>query len=101
MRGAAEEYVRAFVAEAIGSPAGVRVSVAAVHGTAAEVLVSASERAALLVVGSRGRGGLRGLLGSVSHECAQHARCPVVILRGSEVEARPFEELEEVAGDAG
>jgi nucleotide-binding universal stress UspA family protein len=42
----------------------------------------------LLVVGSRGYGGFRGLLlGSVSQQCAQHAPCPVVIIphiRGDE-----------------
>jgi nucleotide-binding universal stress UspA family protein len=49
---------------------------------AAETLVEMSEDADMLVVGSRGRGGFRSLvLGSVSHQCAQHATCPVVIIR--------------------
>ena len=51
------------------------------EGPAAEVLLRAAERADLLVVGSRGRGGFAGLLlGSVSQQCAQHAPCPVVIV---------------------
>jgi nucleotide-binding universal stress UspA family protein len=36
----------------------------------------------MLVVSSGGLGSFRSLLlGSVSHQCAQHAECPVVIIR--------------------
>jgi nucleotide-binding universal stress UspA family protein len=46
------------------------------------VLVEAVDEDDLLVVGSRGHGALAALvLGSVSHHCAQHAPCPVVIHR--------------------
>lgn len=49
---------------------------------AASTLVERSRDAAMLVVGSRGHGGLRSLLlGSVSQACAQQATCPVVIIR--------------------
>jgi nucleotide-binding universal stress UspA family protein len=52
------------------------------NGPAANVLCDAAKLADLLVVGSRGLGGFTGLLlGSVSHQCAQQAPCPVVILR--------------------
>lgn len=45
-------------------------------------LLAAAEHADMLVVGSRGRGGFaRLLLGSVSTQLAQHARCPVTIVR--------------------
>jgi nucleotide-binding universal stress UspA family protein len=49
-------------------------------GPAPELLAAATD-ADLLVVGSRGRGGFAGLLlGSVSQQVSQHARCPVVII---------------------
>ncbi|ALG09879.1 universal stress protein [Kibdelosporangium phytohabitans] len=48
----------------------------------AHALLDQSEGAALLVVGSHGRGALRrALLGSVSHTVAFHAACPVAIVR--------------------
>lgn len=51
---------------------------------AAKALVEASEGAELLVVGSRGLGGFDELvMGSVSHQCAHHGQCPVVIIRGT------------------
>ncbi|GAB1339628.1 universal stress protein [Streptomyces sp. E-15] len=53
-----------------------------VEGDPSEVLIAASEGAELLVVGRRGRGGFaRVILGSVSQRCAQHAACPVVVVR--------------------
>jgi nucleotide-binding universal stress UspA family protein len=51
------------------------------RGPAARVLIEESEGAEMLVLGSRGRGGFVGLLlGSVSSTCAEHARCPVLIV---------------------
>lgn len=53
------------------------------EGHPAEVLVRESASAQLLVVGSRGHGRLTGrLLGSVGASCAEHAHCPVAIIRG-------------------
>lgn len=47
----------------------------------AEALIRTSGAVDLLVVGSRGFGGFRGLLlGSVGHQCVQHAHCPVVVI---------------------
>lgn len=47
----------------------------------AEALLEAAEQAELLVVGSRGLGGVRGLLGSVSQHCVRHAPCTVLVVR--------------------
>jgi nucleotide-binding universal stress UspA family protein len=58
-----------------------------VHGEVPEdppavALQGASRRVDLLVVGSRGLGAFQGLLlGAVSHHVAQHAHCPVVVVR--------------------
>ena len=54
-----------------------------------EALLIASEQAALLVLGSRGRGPLTSLvLGSVSSAVATHASCPVVVHRPQERDAQ-------------
>ncbi len=81
LRKLAEARLADAVAQATPDPAGVGQEV--VEGHPAESLVEAAKGEELLVVGSRGRGGFGGLLlGSVSHACAHHARCPVVIVRG-------------------
>ena len=52
------------------------------RGRPAHSLLQAAEGAQLVVVGSRGRGRLRGLLlGSTSHALLHHAPCPVVVTR--------------------
>jgi nucleotide-binding universal stress UspA family protein len=51
------------------------------EGSASHVLLEEAADADLLVVGSRGLGGFRGLLlGSVGQQCAHHAPCPLVIV---------------------
>lgn len=57
------------------------VTVSAVTGLPAEVLLAAADDADMLVVGSRGAGGFRRLLmGSVSTQVSHHAHCPVVVI---------------------
>ena len=59
-----------------------RVQRSVVQGYPARVLLDAAAEADLLVVGSRGRGGMVGmLLGSVSQHVVTNARCPVVVIR--------------------
>lgn len=60
-------------------PAGLRGSTSQGHPTF--VLIDASKDAQMLVVGSRGLGDFAGLLlGSVSSACAEHAKCPVLVV---------------------
>jgi nucleotide-binding universal stress UspA family protein len=61
----------------------VQVCPRVLEGRAGQVLVDAADGADLLVVGSRGHGGLaEALLGSVGQYCVHNASCPVVIMRG-------------------
>ena len=64
-------------------PEGTEVTVHAivVEGHATTALLEIARDADLLVLGSRGRGELAGLLlGSVSQRCAERASCPVVVV---------------------
>jgi nucleotide-binding universal stress UspA family protein len=77
---ALDETLRDVVADADSVTIERRVD----QGSPAAVLVEESRAADLLVVGSRGHGGVAQLLlGSVSQHCAQHAFCPVVIVRSA------------------
>jgi nucleotide-binding universal stress UspA family protein len=61
---------------------GIPIETLASEGQPADVLLHVAAEADLLVLGSRGLGGFRGLLlGSVSQQCSHHASCPVVIVR--------------------
>lgn len=78
----AEARLERFVAEAtagLDGPVPRLVPLAGDHPAAA--LIAHAEDADLLVIGTRGLGGFAGmLLGSVAHQCIQHATCPVLIL---------------------
>ncbi len=80
-----EKSLNATVDEVFGAdrPAGLRVKV--LEGPAAKTLLTVSEGALMLVVGSHGRGGFAGmLLGSVSAKVAEHAKCPVLVVHDGE-----------------
>jgi nucleotide-binding universal stress UspA family protein len=82
LRDGAEKLVAGMVDEVVGGDTSVTIEPVAVEASPAEALLDAARDADLLVVGSRGHGGFRALLlGSVSHQVAQHAPCPVVIHR--------------------
>jgi nucleotide-binding universal stress UspA family protein len=84
-RKTAENTAAEVISGAVGpaSDLRVRVRVRVVEGDPARSLTDASVGADLLVVGSRGHGGVtEALLGSVSEYCVRHAACPVVVTRG-------------------
>lgn len=83
MQQACAQMLTTVVEEVYGvqRPAGLRLTVQ--EGNPAKVLLDLSADSAMLVVGSRGLGGFAGLLlGSVSARCAEHARCPVLVVHG-------------------
>lgn len=87
VRSAALDRVRTFVAEILQERAQPipPVRVYAGMGGPADVLLRRSHGADLLVVGSRGHGGLGAvLLGSTSMQCALHATCPVTVVHSPE-----------------
>ena len=78
---AIEEMATANLEKAKSSvPDGVEFDATVVRGEAAETLVEAAGDDAILVLGSRAYGSLRGvLLGSVSRAVVRAARCPVLV----------------------
>ena len=81
----AREVLEEAVTEAFGSERPANLSLRLEMGPPAQVLLDASKTAAMIVVGTRGRGGFRGMImGSVSSNVAAHAHCPVVISHGEE-----------------
>jgi len=54
-----------------------------VHGDPSEVITTASRENDLIVMGTWGRGGIKKfLLGGTAENVAQHAECPVLLVRG-------------------
>ncbi|MEV2278914.1 universal stress protein [Nocardiopsis sp. NPDC049922] len=79
-----EELVAELLADVVDEQredVNVRVSVVRTQSNAVDALVRAAEGADAIVVGSRGRGSVRGpLLGSVSQGVLHHSTVPVVVL---------------------
>lgn len=65
----------------VGGADGVNIVVSPVNDLPARAILDRAVEADLVVVGSRGLGGFKGLLlGSVSHQVVSHSRTPVVIV---------------------
>ena len=68
--------------DALGLPDGIVPHLHAVHGrSSTRLLEAAADGVEMLVVGSRGAGGFRGLgFGSTADQVVRHAPCPVVVV---------------------
>jgi len=78
----ADRIVQAALNSLGSTPSNVTVKTVVVARDAARTLIDMSEHADLVVVGSRGKGGFRGLrVGSVSQKVIGHAHCSVVVVR--------------------
>ncbi|CNE42153.1 universal stress protein UspA-like protein [Mycobacterium tuberculosis] len=81
MREAATARLEQLMAPSRDLHPGVEAQAEVRVGPPREVLLDAAQDARLLVVGSRGLGGFRGLiLGSVGQALVQHASCPVAVV---------------------
>lgn len=81
LAGGGRRTLDAALAEAADAVEDLMVSSVVVEGPAGFVLLAEAAHAELLVVGTRGHGGVAGLLlGSVSEHCVAHSPCPVVVV---------------------
>lgn len=82
--------------ERLGLSEDLDVQCHVLHGAAGRRLLEASESAEMLVVGTRGEGGFRGLLfGSTADQVVRHAKRPVIVVpvTGSDDPADPDVQL--------
>ena len=79
-----DEVVEAARDRVTAAAPALRVTLETSTRSAARARVERSAGAESVVVGARGRGPVRGALGSVSLQVAMHAKAPVVVVRGSE-----------------
>lgn len=75
--------IEGVLADAVKEYPNVAYQVRVLRGRPQDALVDASDGAGLVVVGSRGRGGFRGLLlGSTSKHVLRESLSPVIVTRG-------------------
>jgi nucleotide-binding universal stress UspA family protein len=80
-RDRARQAIEQMLERAVAADQRGDVSLCLLDGNPVEVLLEAAETAGVLVVGSRGQGGIaRLLLGSTSAACLQHAGCDVAVV---------------------
>ncbi|MET9956936.1 universal stress protein [Streptomyces sp. NPDC006339] len=83
----AKEILDESLAKALTPAEAAAVTRTVAAGNPSQILVEQAEGASLLVVGDRGHSGFKAaVLGSVSTNVAQHAPCPVVVVRGKVAE---------------
>lgn len=96
------DQLKAQTAARLAEFPGVDVTFAVPHGAAGRELLKASEDARVIVVGSRGLGGFSGLLvGSVSDQVVEHAKCDVFVVRRANGDQAPPRtlKLDQAMGD--
>jgi nucleotide-binding universal stress UspA family protein len=77
----AQKALDSSLEEVGASESGVAVTPILREGQPADMICAEAKHADLVVVGSRGLGGFKGLLlGSVSQQVVHHAPCPVVVV---------------------
>jgi nucleotide-binding universal stress UspA family protein len=95
-RGQLEQEYKQYLVDVVSAVAPsplVPVQTLVAEGDPAEALIIASQRADLLVLGTRGRSPFAGMvLGSVSQRCAAAALCPVVLVKAVEPAGPPAAE---------
>lgn len=88
------ERLKRDVARAAEEYSDVEVTLLTPHGKPGRELLKLAEGAQVLVVGTRGAGGFKGLLiGSVSNQVVEHAACDVLVVRRGINEQAPDRRL--------
>ncbi|WJY96312.1 Universal stress protein [Corynebacterium felinum] len=76
------DIIEAAKAVALEVAPDIKIGYTVAEGTPIDMLLEMSESVSMIVMGSRGLGGLSGMvMGSVSAAVVSHAKCPVVVVR--------------------